>query len=60
LHEDAKLTAHHCSKEAVRRLRAHAAANKRTPAEVAKAVFKRELEEQWLAKAAGLSFERRR
>jgi hypothetical protein len=57
---EAKLTAHYCSIEALRRLRARAAASKMSPAEAAKVVFTRELDERWLAKAAGLSFKTKR
>lgn len=49
--EDGKLTAHSCSAMAVRRLAARAKAQGVSNAEAAKAIFKGELEEQWLLKA---------
>ncbi len=61
--EGEKLTAHSCKVEAVSRFRHYAAAKKMSPAKAAKAVFERELREQWLAKAVGLkgsSFKRKR
>ena len=58
--EDGKLTAHSCSAEAVRLLKAHADAQGVSKAEAAKFIFQRELRERWLSKAIGWSRHRGR
>jgi hypothetical protein len=51
--EDAKLTAHSCSAETVKRFQAYADARRLSRAEAAKLVFERELSERWLVNAMG-------
>jgi hypothetical protein len=51
--EDGKLTAHSCSADTVKQLQARANAQRLSRAEAAKLIFERELQDRWLAGAAG-------